>query len=59
MRSVMRLRPDGQRVGGQRRNDCPDGDPEPDGTVEISVTSQTAGVSASLQPSTAVVRVRT
>ncbi len=59
MRSVMHCRTDGQRVGGQRRNDCPDGVTEPDGTVEISVTSQTAGVSQSLQPSTAVARVRT
>ncbi len=45
MRSVMRLPADGERVGRQRRNDCPDGHHRPDGTVEISVTSQTAGTS--------------
>ncbi len=53
MRSAMRCRADGQRVGGQRRNDSPDGLTEPDGTVEISVTSQTAGTSLSLPASTA------
>ncbi len=53
MRSGMHLPADGQRVGGQRRNDSPDGHHKPDGTVEISVTSQTAGVSTVLPASTA------
>ncbi|WP_435050913.1 Ig-like domain-containing protein [Escherichia coli] len=38
-------RADGQRVGRQQRNGCSGGHTEPDGTVDISVTSQTAGIS--------------
>ncbi len=46
MRSVMRWTGRRQRVGGQQRNGRSDGYHRAGGTVEISVTSQTAGVSA-------------
>ncbi len=50
---------DGQRVGGQRCNGFPAVTTQPDGTVEISVTSQMAGSVQSPQPSTAAVRAGT
>ncbi len=53
MHSGIRFRADGQRDGRQQRNGVSDGQSGPDGTVEISVTSQTAGTSASLPALTA------
>ncbi len=59
MHSVMRLPGSGQRVGGYRRNGRSDCHHRSDGTVEISVTSQTAGTSAVTAVSTAVPRAGT
>ncbi len=59
MCSVMRLPDSGQRDGGQRCSGRFDGHHKADGTVEISVTSQTAGISVVTAASTTASRVRT
>ncbi len=56
MRSVIRLPADGQRDSRQWRNGRSDGHHEPDGTVEISITSQTAGASTVPPASTTAAR---